>query len=65
MLKLSVPDMSCGGCKASIEKVLGPLAAPSGLTIDLPARQVAFHGPADADQIIAALALIGFPARAI
>jgi hypothetical protein len=44
---------------------LGPLAAPSGLTIDLSARQVAFHGPADADQIIAALARIGFPARAI
>ena len=65
MLKLSVPDMSCGGCKASVEKVLGSLAAPSGLTIDMAARQVSFDGPADADQMIAALARIGFPAHAV
>jgi copper chaperone CopZ len=57
--------MSCGGCKASVEKVLGPLAAPSGLTIDMAARQVSFHGPADAEQMIAALARIGFPAHAV
>ena len=65
MLKLSVPDMSCGGCKASVEKVLGPLAEPSGLTIDMAARQVSFDGPADAEQMIAALARIGFPAHAV
>ncbi len=65
MLKLSVPDMSCGGCKASVEKVLGPLAAPEGLTIDMTARQVAFNGPADADRMIAALARIGFPAHRV
>jgi copper chaperone len=65
MLKLSVPDMSCGGCKASVEKVLGPLAAPEGLTIDMTARQVAFLGSADADQMIAALARIGFPAHRV
>jgi copper chaperone len=63
MLKLSVPDMSCGGCKASVEKVLGPLAGPEGLTIDMAARQVAFHGPVDADRMIAALDRIGFPAH--
>jgi copper chaperone len=63
MLKLSVPDMSCGGCKASVEKVLGPLAGPEGLTIDMTARQVAFHGPVDADRMIAALDRIGFPAH--
>jgi copper chaperone len=65
MLKLSVPDMSCGGCKASVEKVLGPLAAPDGLTIDMTARQVAFPGPVDADRMIAALARIGFPAHRV
>jgi copper chaperone len=65
MLKLSVPDMSCGGCKASVEKVLGPLAGPEGLTIDMTARQVAVPGSADADRMIAALARIGFPAHRV
>ena len=65
MLKLSVPDMSCGGCKASVEKVLGPLTAPEGLVFDMAARQIAFPGPVDADQMIAALARIGFPAHRV
>ena len=65
MLKLSVPDMSCEGCKASVEKVLGPLAAPEGLSFDMAARQIAFSGPVDADRMIAALAGIGFPARRV
>ena len=63
MLKLSVPDMACGACKAAVEKALAPLVAPSSLTIDMAARQVHCYGPVDADQIIAALARIGFPAR--
>lgn len=65
MLKLSVPDMSCSGCQASVEKVLRPLAAPAGMTVDLDARQVRFDGAVDADRMIAALLNIGFPAHAI
>lgn len=65
MLKLSVPDMSCGGCKASVEKVLGPLTVPEGLTFDMAAREIAIPGPVDADQVIAALARIGFPAHRV
>ena len=65
MITLSVPDMSCGGCKASVEKALGPLAAPQGLSVDMAARQIAFPGPVDADQMIAALARIGFPAHRV
>ncbi len=63
MIPLSVPEMSYGGCRASVEGVLGPLAAPSALSIDMAARQVSFDGPVDADQMIAALARIGFAAR--
>jgi copper chaperone len=62
MLELSVPDMTCGGCKAAVEKALRPLAAPAEVTVDLTRRQVAFHGSVDAARMIAALDSIGFPA---
>ncbi len=63
MLQLSVPDMACGACRAAVEKALVPLVAPSSLVIDMGTRQVRCDGPVDSDQIIAALARIGFPAR--
>lgn len=59
MTTLSVPDMSCGHCKASIEAALAPLA--SKVTIDLPARRVTVEGIAP-EAAIAALSGIGFPA---
>jgi hypothetical protein len=46
-------------------EVLGPLAAPEGLSFDMAARQIAFGGPVDADRMIAALAGIGFPAHRV
>lgn len=59
MTTLSVPDMSCGHCKASIEAALAPLAAT--VEVDLPARRVRATG-APAEALVAALAAIGFPA---
>ena len=63
MTTLSVPDMSCGHCKASVEAALAPLS-PS-VSVDLPRRQVTVTGPADAAALIAALDAIGFPATAV
>ncbi len=59
MITLSVPDMSCGHCKASVEAALAPLAAR--VTVDLPARTVRPEG-APAEALIRALAEVGFPA---
>ncbi|MGB4826544.1 MAG: heavy-metal-associated domain-containing protein [Paracoccaceae bacterium] len=59
MTTLSVPDMSCGHCKASIEAALAPIAAK--VTVDLPARQVHAEG-APPEALIKALDAIGFPA---
>lgn len=60
MITLSVPDMSCGHCKASVEAALQPLA--HSVDVDLAARQVRAETSVGADKLLAALAEIGFPA---
>ena len=59
MITLSVPDMSCGHCKASVEAALSPIA--TAIVVDLDTRTV--HAEAqDVGKLIHALAEIGFPA---
>jgi copper chaperone len=62
MTRLSVPDMSCGHCKASVEAALAPLT--STVVVDLPNRQVQAEGAAP-DALIKALAAVGFPASVL
>lgn len=61
MITLSVPDMSCGHCKASVEAALAPIA--SKVEVDLPARLVRAEGAAP-ESLVKALQAIGFPAVA-
>ncbi len=37
----SVPEVSCGHCKSSIEGALGPVAGIRGATVDIDSKQVA------------------------
>lgn len=62
-LTLSVPDMSCGHCRASITAALAPLGA--AVTFDAERRQITLaDGPAP-EAVIAALDAIGFPAARV
>ncbi|WP_430464219.1 heavy-metal-associated domain-containing protein [Tabrizicola sp.] len=63
MTLLSVPDMSCGHCKASVEAALALLPGMAPIEVDLTTRQVKVAGPAAA--ALAALDAIGFPAKAL
>jgi copper chaperone len=65
MILLSVPDLSCAHCKASVEAALRPLAEVQQISVDLDARQVAVSGEAPASVLLAALDRIGFPAHVI
>lgn len=63
MTLLSVPDMSCSHCKASVEAALAPIAGMAPVAVDLTTRQVSVAGPAAA--ALAALDAIGFPAAVV
>lgn len=65
MTRLSVPDMSCDHCKASVQSALGALPDAGTINVDLDRGEVAVSGPATPADLIAALAGIGFPAQVI
>ena len=63
MTKLSVPDMNCGHCKASVEAALAPLG--SQIVVDLAQRTVTLDSGAETDQLLIALLEVGFPATVV
>ncbi len=62
MTILSVPDMSCNHCKATVEAALGAVPGAGAVTVDLTARKVEIAGPAPAAALIQALDQAGYPA---
>jgi copper chaperone len=65
MTLLSVPDISCNHCKASITSALSALAGTAAVNVDLAKREVQVEGSTPASAILAALDQIGFPASVI
>jgi copper chaperone len=59
-LTLSIPDMSCGHCKAAVEAAL----APARVEVDLATRRARAEGIAP-EAAVAALAAAGFPAEVV
>ncbi|MHA1544833.1 MAG: heavy-metal-associated domain-containing protein, partial [Alphaproteobacteria bacterium] len=43
MTKLNVPEMSCGHCKAAIEKAVAGIDADARVTVDLENRTVSIE----------------------
>ena len=60
MALYSVPDMSCGHCKSSVEAALKAIGAKA--EVDLPNRVVEVSGAAP-ETVIAALDAVGFAAQ--
>ena len=65
MTVFSVPDMTCGHCKASVTTTLSQLKDIGAINVDLTTRQVEITGTAPQTAVIAALDEIGFPATLI
>jgi copper chaperone len=63
MTTLSVPDMSCNHCKATVETALAAVPDTGAVTVDLTSRKVEVSGPAPAKALIEALDQAGYPAK--
>ena len=62
MTILSVPDMNCNHCKATVEGALSAVPQAGAITVDLGKRTVDASGTATADLLIDALDKAGYPA---
>ncbi|NNU80463.1 heavy-metal-associated domain-containing protein [Halovulum dunhuangense] len=62
MTTFHVPDMSCGHCKAAIEKALHALDPNAAVRVDLSARTVSVETPQTEASILAALKGAGYEA---
>lgn len=61
-MKLSVPDMSCGHCKAAVERAIAAEDATATVSVDLAAREVEVVTALPVAKVVAALAQEGYPA---
>ncbi len=63
-MKFSVPDMSCGHCKATIESAVKDADAEAILTFDMPNRHLEIQSQMDAARLQSVLSDAGYPAQA-
>ncbi|WP_172329903.1 heavy-metal-associated domain-containing protein [Mangrovicoccus sp. HB161399] len=64
-MKFSVPDMSCGHCRASIEKAVKGADPAASLAFDQDSRQVEIGSGLDAPALTAVLAEAGYSATVL
>tara|TARA_R100000935_G_scaffold50830_1_gene76971 strand:+ start:2448 stop:2645 length:198 start_codon:yes stop_codon:yes gene_type:complete len=65
MTTYSIPAMSCGHCKATVEKTVLGLDPAATLSFDMPARTVAIVSGRDDALMRAALKDAGYPAAMV
>lgn len=61
MVKLNVPDMSCGHCVGVITRAIKDVDPGAEIKVDLPGKTVAVTTTAPAQSISAALERAGYP----
>ena len=65
MTIFSIPDMSCGHCKTSVETAILKLDPRATVTVDLPNRRADVTSSQPDDAVLKSLDAVGFPAQAI
>lgn len=63
--KFHVPDMSCGHCKAAIEKAFATADPLAELNFDMEGRHVEIDSDLDAAAMASLLKEAGYPAQAV
>lgn len=62
MSRFHIPDMSCGHCRAKVEKTVHALDPEARITFDMPAQRITLETRADTVAVQTALAGAGYPA---
>ncbi len=62
-MKLSIPDMSCGHCKAVVERTIIDLDSNADVIVDLGAKTAEVKTTAAPEAILTALKAEGYPAK--
>ncbi len=65
MTKLKVPEMSCGHCKATIEKAVADVDADARVSVDLENRTVSIESSIADAALIDALKAGGYEATVV
>lgn len=60
MLKLNVPDMTCGHCVGTVTKAVKSVDGSAAVTVDLPSKIVTIETTADAARISQAVKTAGY-----
>ena len=60
MITLTINDMTCGGCVASITRVVKGLDPNATLEADVAARRVSINTPLDTAAVVAAISNAGY-----
>jgi copper chaperone len=63
MLKLTVPDMSCGHCVSAVTKALKGVDAAAEVAVDLDTKLVTVRSDASGEALAAALSKAGYESQ--
>lgn len=65
MIELTINDMTCGGCVASITRVVKALDPDAVVNADVAAKRVNITSVIDTDAVVAAIANAGYHPQAL
>jgi len=61
-MRMTIPDMTCGHCRTSVEKAVAEVAPGARVRVDLDARTAEVEGAEDEARVLAAVREAGFDA---
>ncbi|WMS44401.1 heavy-metal-associated domain-containing protein [Acuticoccus sp. MNP-M23] len=62
-MRLSIPDMACGGCAAGVRRAIAELDERATVSADPPSREAVIETKASEADVLEALQKAGFPAE--
>lgn len=60
-MKITVQNITCGGCASKIETALTQLEDVTGVSVDIVSGVVNIEGDVDQDEVMEVLNTLGFP----